>query len=244
MKSSKQVSELFKLMVENPRRPKKGPGKEIKKNYKLTLFAGLFISLLSLNILFRSDLTISDNNTERSLSSQEVVRMEEINQTKQEIKAPPPPRPPVPVAVADDVVFEDQELDLDATLDLFAEMTDLPPPPPSPAERVEPEADIEIFVVVEQMPEIIGGSQKVYEYLEYPEIARQAGLEGLVVIQIIVNEQGVPISPVAVRSGGQVLDEAAIKAVLQLRFTPGKQRGKPVQVRLAIPIRFRLRNAS
>ena len=237
-------SERYQLLLNNPRRPKKAAGKEVKKHYRLTILLGLALSLASLTTLFRLNMTVNSTDEGYEIMSQEIVQMEQIEQTQQEQKPPPPPRPPVPVEVPNDVVFDDVDLELDATLDLEAEIADLPPPPPTPVEAKEAEEEIEIFVVVEQMPEIIGGSQKVYELLEYPEIARQAGIEGLVVIQVVVNQQGIPTMPEAVRSGGQVLDEAAIRAVMQLRFTPGKQRGKPVQVRLAIPIRFRLRDAS
>lgn len=237
-------SELHEQLLTNPRRPRKATGKDVKKQYRLTILAGLALSLTSLLVLFRMNLATSDSGEHFELLAQEVVQMEQIEQTLQEQKPPPPPRPPVPVEVPNDVVFDEMDLDLDATLDLEAEISDIPPPPPTPVVREEEEDELEIFVVVEQMPEIIGGSQKVYEYLDYPEIARQAGIEGLVVIQVIVNKEGIPTMPEAVRSGGQVLDDAAIKAVMKLRFVPGKQRGKPVQVRLAIPIRFRLRDAS
>lgn len=173
--------------------------------------------------------------------------MEEIAQTQQVDRPPPPPRPPVPVEVPNDEILNDVDLDLDASLDLMDPVSTLPPPPPAPAQAedraIVEEPEPEIFVVVEQMPEIIGGPQKVYEYLEYPPIARQAGMEGLVVIQVIVDPQGIPRDPVVVRSAGEVLDRAAGNAVMQLRFLPGKQRGRAVSVRMAIPIRFRLKDS-
>ncbi len=226
------------------RKPYKVAGLDFKHQYKATLFVGLFLSLGTITVLFRSDFYLNEGAQTFDLGIQEIVQMEEIEQTQQEKKPPPPPRPPVPVTVPDDVVMEDVELDLDASLDLNAEITDVPPPPPAPKMAEDETQELEIFVVVEQMPEMIGGAQKVYEYLEYPEIARQAGLEGLVVIQVVVNKEGIPEEPIAVRSGGAVLDKAAIDAVMKLRFIPGKQRGKAVKVRLAIPIRFRLRDAT
>jgi protein TonB len=244
MKTAKnEAARSADRLMENPRRPQKSRGKDVKQFYRQKLMLGMMLSLLTVTALFRADLRLNGDGQMLQLDTQELVQIDEITQTEQEQKPPPPPRPPVPVVVPDDVIFEDVELELDATLDLNEEITDLPPPPPSPAAQMEEEEDIEIFIVVEQMPEIIGGAQKVYEYLRYPEIARQAGIEGLVVVQIVVNAQGVPTSPEVVRTGGQVLDEAAVEAVMQLRFVPGKQRGKPVQVRLAIPIRFRLRDA-
>ena len=231
------------VLLYNPRRPHKREGKDIKKAYMLTLMAGLVISLGGFTLLMRADLSNSDNGQDFQLTTQERVQMEEIEQTRQEMKAPPPPRPPIPVEVPDDVVMEDIELDLDVTLELDAEILDIPPPPPTPAAREE-EEEPEIFVVVEQMPTIIGGTERLYSVLNYPEIARQAGIEGMVVIQVVVMPDGSPSQPFVARSGGEILDKAAVEAVMKLSFSPGKQRGKPVMVRMAIPIRFRLKEAS
>lgn len=227
----------------NPRRPKKNAGLEHKTFYKTKVMVGFVVSLSLMTALFRMDLRPSEEGVDITFTSQETVQMEEIIQTEQEVKPPPPPRPPVPVAVPDDYVFDEVELDLDAMLDLDEAITDVPPPPPTPAVEEEPEEDMEIFVVVEEMPTIIGGSQEVYKYLTYPEIARKAGLEGLVVIQVVVTPEGKPSLPEVARSAGQVLDEAAVRAVMQLSFQPGMQRGRAVRVRMAIPIRFRLRDA-
>lgn len=230
------------VMLYNPRRPHKREGKDIKKAYMLTLMAGLVLSLGGFTLLMRADLTASDDGQNFQLTTQEVVQMEEIEQTRQEMKAPPPPRPPIPVAVPDDVVMEDIELDLDVTLDLDAEVLDIPPPPPTPVTEEE-EEEPEIFVVVETMPTIIGGTEKLYSILDYPEIARQAGIEGMVVIQVVVMPDGKPSQPFVARSAGDILDKAAAEAVMKLDFSPGKQRGKAVMVRMAIPIRFRLKDA-
>jgi len=240
--TNRVVAGILPLLLSNPRRPNKASGKDLKLHYRSTLMAGLVLSLGVMTLLMRADLRVNEDERVFELSQQEVVQMEEIEQTKQEMKAPPPPRPPVPIEVPDDVEFEDVLLDLDATLDLDAQVFDLPPPPAAPAEEYF-EEELEIFVVVEQMPQIIGGSQKVYEYLSYPEIARQAGIEGMAVIQIVVSPDGLPLDPVIAKTAGEVLDEAAVKAVMQLTFTPGRQRGKAVAVRLAIPIRFRIRDA-
>ena len=228
----------------NPRKPRKNAKAEIRPWYKLYIQFGLIVSLLVLTGLFRAPIRPSDDGLDLEMMQQEVVQMEEVQQTKQIEKPPPPPRPPVPVEVANDAVLDDIDLDLDASLDINEAISDLPPPPPSPVrdEAAVEEEEPEIFIVVEQMPEIIGGNAKVYEYLEYPEIARQAGLEGLVVIQVIVNPEGVPTQPNVARSAGSVLDDAAVKAVMKLRFIAGRQRGKAVRVRVAIPIRFRLRD--
>jgi len=222
-------------------RPHKNSGLNLKEQYRLSIMIGLVFSLSVTVSLFRLNWQSGGSTVDLLLTQQETVQMEEIKQTEQVKKPPPPPRPPVPVAVPDDTVLEDDLLDLDATLDLDEAIAELPPPPP-PSVYDASADEAEIFVVVEQMPEIIGGPRKVYEYLRYPEIARQAGMEGLVVIQVVVVETGDPTSPVVARSAGEVLDQAAVDAVMRLKFVPGRQRGRAVKVKLAIPIRFRLRD--
>lgn len=238
-KASSQEGERW----DNPRRPWKVAGKDVKKPYRSTLMIGFVVSLGLVTALVRTDLRGAGAGVDLQLQVQEIVQMEEIEQTKQEMKAPPPPRPPVPVEVPNDIVFDDIELDLDVTLDLDADILDIPPPPPAPAREDEGEDEPEIFVVVEQMPTIIGGSARLYELLDYPEIARQAGIEGMVVVQVVIRPDGTPADPIIARSGGDVLNEAAVRAVMKLTFEPGRQRGKAVAVRLAIPIRFRLKEA-
>lgn len=210
------------------------------RGYGLTIEVGIVLSLLAVLGLFhvplRMDGTIGPTTVE-----QEVLRIEDVLPTQQPEKPPPPPRAQTPVAVPDESLPDEVPLDLDASLDLNAQLdvpTQAPPPPPQEEEPVEEEA--EIFVVVEQMPTIIGGEGRIYDLLEYPEMAAKAGVEGMVAIQFVVNEQGIPVDPVVFKSAGALLDRAAMEAVMQLRFTPGMQRGQPVKVRFTIPVRFRL----
>jgi periplasmic protein TonB len=210
-----------------------------RADYKMSLMAGYLLSLSVLLVAFNLDLR-SDNSINITMMEQEVVEMEEIEQTMQELEAPPPPRVPVPIEVPDDRVLDDVELDLDAALDINEPLrTPAPPPPPGETTR-QPEAEAEIFFVVEEMPEIIGGTARLYELLTYPEMARLAGIEGLVVVQVTVEVDGRPTSPQILRRAGPGLDEAALEAVMKLMFKPGMQRSQPVRVRFNVPVRFRL----
>jgi protein TonB len=77
----------------------------------------------------------------------------------------------------------------------------------------------------------------------YPPLARARGIEGLVVLEAIVDRSG-QIEPDGVKVLQSVaqLDEAAISAFRQWRFKPGRdQHGEPVRVVLEVPIRFHLR---
>jgi periplasmic protein TonB len=75
----------------------------------------------------------------------------------------------------------------------------------------------------------------------YPEDALRAGLEGLVVLEAIVDERGrVGHDIKVVRRLGHGCDEAAVAAVRQWRFRPATRNGKPIKVRRIFPILFRL----
>jgi len=98
----------------------------------------------------------------------------------------------------------------------------------------------DVFVVVEEQPELIGGLRSIQSRIEYPELARRAGIEGRVIVQFIVDEQGNVVDPHILRGIGGGCDEAALEAVKQAKFEPGKQRGKAVRVQYALPITFEL----
>ena len=98
----------------------------------------------------------------------------------------------------------------------------------------------EVFEVVDQMPEIIGGLAAIQKELKYPKIARMAGMEGRVIIQFIVNEEGKVVNPRVVRGVGAGMDEEAVRALKTAIFKPGMQDGKAVPVKLSIPITFKL----
>lgn len=76
---------------------------------------------------------------------------------------------------------------------------------------------------------------------DYPELARHAGIEGNVVLHVIVGTTGrVDSAWVYVSSGNRSLDDAAKDAALRARFEPGYQRDIPVRVLMSLPFRFRL----
>jgi protein TonB len=142
--------------------------------------------------------------------------------------------------VPDDELLDEEDLALDASLDLTVALDVPPPPPPAEDEAGEEEDLDEIFVAVEQMPEIIGGVEHLQSLVDYPEIARKAQMEGMVVVRVLVNLDGSPSDPEVIRSAGAALDKAAVEAVMKLEFKPGRQRNRPVRTLMAIPVRFQL----
>lgn len=213
---------------------RKQPNADLRMYYTLLLEVGLIVALLIFITAAKINLTTKKQDIDLTME-QEVVEMEEVERTKQEERPPPPPRPQVPVAVPNDEIIEDQEINLDAELK-FDEPLDMPAPP----EKEEEKEDF--FVVVENMPELIGGMAALQKNIRYPEMARKAGIEGRVIVQFIVNEQGEVENPKVIRGIGGGCDEEALRAVQNVKFKPGRQRGKPVRVQYSLPVIFKLQN--
>jgi len=211
--------------------------KKLRNYYNVIMEAGLVVTLLIMLAAFKINFQEQDKNI-NLVEEQETVKMEEVIQTKQIETPPPPPRPPVPVEVPNDEVIEDEVLNLDADLSLD-EALDVPPPPPDNAEEEEEE---EVFQVVENQPELKGGIASLQKKINYPERARKAGIEGRVIVQFVVNEQGKVTDAKVLRGIGGGCDEEALRVVKTAQFTPGLQRGRPVKVRMSLPINFELRN--
>jgi len=210
----------------------------LKKYYFVNIEIGLILSLLIFTVIFRIDFYPEQEEIEYKVTD-EIVQVEEIEQTRQESAPPPPPRPPVPVEVPNDEILMDEQIDFNTELN-FSDRLDVPPPPADKKEKKQEGIEDEIFVVVEQMPELIGGISSVMENLQYPEMARMAGIEGRVIVQFIIDEKGNVVDPFVVRGIGGGCDKEAVRAVSQAKFSPGIQRGRPVKVRYSIPVTFNL----
>lgn len=220
-------------------RIRKKPESNLQNYYTIFLEVGLILALLILTALARVQLTTEKTEVPQ-LQEQEVIEMEEIVQTKQEQKVPPPPRPPVPVAVPNDEIIEDVDINISADID-FSSTLDLPPAPPDQAEEGNKEEEEDFFVLVEQMPELIGGLGSLQQQIKYPDRALRAGIEGRVYVRFIVDEKGEVENPHVIRGIGGGCDEEALRVVETAKFKPGLQRGRPVRVQYNLPIIFRIK---
>ena len=174
---------------------------------------------------------------ERSLISQaqDIVSVIDTPVTQQQALPPPPPRPAIPIEVPDATTAVP---DIDTEINPF---TVIPPPPPL-QDRSDDAAEEEmIWEFVEEYPGIVGGMDALREALVYPDIAVRAGIEGTVVVRALIDRTGRVVEVDVSHGLGGGCDEAAMEAVRGLRFTPGKQRDVPVNVRISIPVQFRLK---
>ena len=103
--------------------------------------------------------------------------------------------------------------------------------------------DDEIFLVVENEPEFLGGKDSLYAYIArnivYPEAAKKENIEGQVYVSFIVEKDGQVSSVKLLRDIGGGCGEEAIRVVKSMpKWKPGTQRGKPVRVQYHIPLHF------
>jgi protein TonB len=209
----------------------------LRRQYRLHLQIGAILTLLLLIFLARLDLHPA--RAEALKYTQDIPPIAvEIPQTVH--PTPQPPRPLIPTVVPDNSLIEADDLGLDP-LFLQRVLPEIGPPPEPPEPEVsDPESDAP-FVLVEQMPELEGGLAGLQKKIKYPEIAKKAGVEGRVFVQFIVDEQGNVTNPEVVRGIGAGCDEEALRALRTAKFTPGKQRGKAVRVKMTLPVTFRLK---
>lgn len=112
--------------------------------------------------------------------------------------------------------------------------TDVAPPP-----KEEP------LVYVEMMPEFEGGDNALMEYLadnlEYPAVAKEAGIAGVVYVQFVIEKDGSVSDVKVLRGVHNLLDKEARRVIEDMpQWLPGQQNGRVVRVQFAIPIRFTL----
>lgn len=180
------------------------------------------------------------------LEDEDIV-MEDIPIT--EMPPPPPPvlQQPEIIEVPEEEEIEEQiemELDVEVEEETVPDVPvkiDAPPPPPPVEEKEE-----EIFLVVEDMPQYEGGMAAFYKYvaknMKYPKQARRMGVEGRVIIQMVVQKDGTLGDFKVLKGVGSGCDEEALRVLKNSpKWKPGKQRGKAVTVKMTVPIIFRLK---
>lgn len=103
-----------------------------------------------------------------------------------------------------------------------------------------------VYDVVEVMPQYPGGQIAMLKYImeniKYPEQAMKEGIQGRVTVSFIVEKDGRVSNVRLLRSVQSSLDKEAVRVVKSMpKWSPGKQKGKPVRVRFNIPVMFKLK---
>jgi protein TonB len=189
---------------------------------RLTSLLGIGLVILNFLVFPRFGNSLEFDDVE-----QIIIENIDIPQTQQIDNTPPPARPSIPVPSDDEDIAEDLTLD-ELDFDDFSNL-DAPPPPPSGPKVV--------FIPYDDPPVAMSPIRPVY-----PEIAQEAGIEGVVVVQAFIDEKG-RVKETLILKGvpNTGLDEAAMEAIRKTRFRPAKQRERAVGVWISIPVNFKLK---
>ncbi len=226
---------------------KKSPKADLEKGKTLGILMGMVVGLAVLFVGFEwgtKDIQV----VTASDGVQDIIAEEEIEITRPENTPPPPPPPPAPVVtevlnvVEDDVELEEQDIVTSEDNQNEAQVQTYVAPA---VVEEEEESAQQIFTVVEEMPKFPGGDAELLKFIaksiKYPVIAQENGIQGRVICSFVVNRDGSVVDAEVLRGVDPSLDKEALRVIATMpKWTPGKQRGKPVRVKYTVPITFRL----
>mgnify|MGYP000179398787 CR=1 FL=1 len=236
---------------------------------KIGFIISIGLTILAFNWTTYKDTTL--HLQPEDSKSEEEVKIVRTAQKKKTTPPPPVVKPSTEI-ILDELEFnpepEPEVIDEKIEVDPKEEPTELPAQPavekvvpPTPLPTKEPEVEeVKILDFAEEMPRFAGcedilddkdkrrlcSEEKLLKYIyseiKYPPIARQNGVEGLVMIQFVVDKDGSIGDIKITKDIGAGCGKETSRVVKNMpTWIPGKQRGKEVAVRYNLPIKFKLK---
>ena len=231
----------------------------LRKIYKKNTTLAVIIGMTVLLIVAGTPFIMASLNQDTKVfidDTQEANLMKVDKQVEDE--PPPPPPPPPPPALEQQVKFTapvvvdsvEEKVEL-ATSDQIVQTTNNNVVTDEVVEVTNntvietKDETAEVFLIVEEMPVFPGGDEELRKFIasniKYPEIAKENGVQGKVYIYFVINAEGGVEQIEIKRSVDPYLDKEAIRVIQSMpKWTPGKQRGRPVKVAYTVPINFTL----
>ncbi len=223
---------------------RKNPKYDLRQYRGLFFNIGLVISMLMVIAAFEWRFYDDQELMNNGNSSIEFVEALDVPITQQ----PPPPPPKtlknVQIIAVEDLEDIEEEIDINLDIEMTEDMV-IEEVVQTVEEDVEEEDTDEIFIIVEESPQPIGGMAAFYQYvndnIQYPRQAQTMRIEGRVFVQFVVDKDGNLTDIEVIRGIGGGCDEEAVRVLENApRWQPGKQRGRPVRVKMVLPITFKL----
>jgi protein TonB len=228
---------------------KKSPNVDLEKDKSIYFQVGLAATLLAFCGIFW--ISVSSKEAPKLVQEEQVVEATEIVEIiKPEEVKEKKEMPKQTVKVMSDILkIVEDDAKIINELDFFAEpdenMVVQPIDYGGSAEGVLADEDAP-FVSVEEMPKFQGGdfskySKWVQKNCQYPMMAQETGIQGSVLVQLVVEKDGSVSVVEVLKSPDKLLTDEALRVIKKSpKFTPGKQRGVPVRVQFVLPVRFKL----
>ena len=239
----------------------KNTGYSVLKNRQRPMFFALILSILFAFLSMNWTIPVKESVVEIiEISESDILTIKEIPRTLEKKKEIPKPKtiirfepikgdPPSPEPIKPDPepVFIGKATGIKKT-----PQTEIQKPPIIKPRREKAER---VFIIVEEEP-LFGDCQlhdkterkacatnALFAYLKqnlnYPAIASESAIQGSVIVQFIVEKDGSVTGTKILRGIGGGCDEEALKVIESMpKWTPGKQRGRPVRVQFTLPVRF------
>ena len=193
---------------------------DLKERFPLYIRAGFLFAVLFFIVVFflvphyslHPYVPRVDRATQVEVEPEEIEAIEEIE---------PAPKPQLPVEAESEEEIEAATIEKTADFETFEKMP------------IQPEAETPEFVAYDTPPR-----PRSIVKPHYPGIAKTAGIEGTVILQLLVDTNGKVLKAKVLKSLHPELDKAAVDAAYRTTFYPAKQRDKPVKVWVSYPIRF------
>lgn len=211
----------------------KNPKADLRAHYRLYIKVSLIFSIILMIAAFK--FSPKDKETPKVvIPPQDTIHVDITTNTVQRNKPPELLKPPKIIEASldetpDDIILTDTDLDINADVSPVVDRPNL--------HKVD-ESNEKFYLFPDQLPEPIGGLKSIWEKIHYTEIAKKAGITGTVIIEAAIDKEGNIIDAKVVRGIGGGLDEISLEAVQRTKFKPGMQRGRPVKVKMTIPIKF------
>ncbi len=220
---------------------KKTESADLKNKSGLFFNVGLFITMCLVVFAFEKRNYDEGAFIDSAQLNEDFEELLEIPPT--EIPPPPPPKIQQPEIIE---VPDEEEIEEEIEVDLDVEITEETVIEEIIVEEApEEEVADEVFQIVENPAEPPGGYAAFYQMVQkrmnYPAQARRMGIEGKVYVQFVVDKDGSLTEVQAVKGIGAGCDEEAVRVIQGMpKWSPPKQRGKPVKQRIILPITFKL----
>jgi len=231
--------------------PKKNPKYDVHQKRGIIFNCSLIISFLIVITAFEWSIELPASKEDHTSTNYEQAQLPFIPVIREKQKESPPKTlretvsKPSVAAINLQEVANTQKVENppEGGLDQNSPMIELPfGSVDIPAE----DPDTTEFVIVEDMPEPVGGWEKFFKtlqkHMKYPRQAARMQVAGKVFVGFTVNKKGELENFSIERGIGYGCDEEAQRVIALTKWNPGKQRGRPVRVRLVQPVMFSISN--